>query len=66
MVKETERHLISDAGVEEKPSVSEVMPIWEKISALGKSIPEAGLDDVPTDVSKNYKHYLFGTPFRYT
>ena len=64
MVKQTERHLIRDTSVEEKRPVSGAMRTWEKISALGKSIPEGEWNNVPTDGAKNYKHYLYGTPKR--
>lgn len=40
------------------------LPIWEKIASIGKSAPEGTWDDVPTDGSINYKHYLYGHPKR--
>ena len=39
-------------------------PIWEIIVELGEQIPEEELDKIPTDLSRNYKHYLYGAPRR--
>ena len=61
MVKQSERRIVRDGSEENDSPAFEAMPIWEKIAALGKSIPEEEWGDVPTDGSKNYKHYLYGT-----
>lgn len=39
-----------------------VPPIWEVIEEIGKQVPEEDWDAVPSDLSKNLKHYLHGFP----
>ncbi|HUT53828.1 MAG TPA: hypothetical protein VM658_10595 [bacterium] len=37
-------------------------PIWEVVSEIGASVPEEEWAKVPTDLSKNLDHYLYGAP----
>lgn len=37
-------------------------PIWEVIVEIGASVPPEEWDKVPRDLSKNLKHYLYGSP----
>ncbi len=37
-------------------------PIWEVIAEIGASIPDEEWKKVPTDLARNYKHYLYGAP----
>ncbi len=37
-------------------------PIWEEVLEIGASIPPEEWDKVPTDLSKNLDHYLYGAP----
>ena len=37
-------------------------PIWEAIVELGASVPESEWKKVPTDLSINLEHYLYGAP----
>ncbi len=37
-------------------------PIWEIIAAIGQEVPDEAWDQVPTDLARNYKHYLYGSP----
>jgi hypothetical protein len=37
-------------------------PIWETIVNLGRQVPEEEWERVPTDLSKNLDHYLYGSP----
>ena len=36
--------------------------IAERVSELHKSMPPGAWDDLPTDLAKNKKHYLYGHP----
>ena len=36
--------------------------IWEKIEAIGKSIPRSERAKIPTDAARNLDHYLYGAP----
>ena len=38
--------------------------IWNKIDALIASAPPDAWKDVPTDLSHNHDHYLYGSPKR--
>jgi len=37
-------------------------PIWEVIAELGAAVPEEEWAKVPSDLSKNLDHYLYGAP----
>ncbi len=37
-------------------------PIWEIIENIGKSVPDEEWARVPSDLSKNLDHYLYGAP----
>jgi putative addiction module CopG family antidote len=37
-------------------------PLWERISAIGSSVPEEDWAKVPSDLSLNLDHYLYGAP----
>lgn len=37
-------------------------PIWERVTEIGKRIPEDERRRMPTDASKNLDHYLYGVP----
>ncbi len=43
-------------------AVQDDRPIWEKIAALGREIPDEEWEKVPRDASINLKHYLYGHP----
>ena len=61
MVRQYERHTSSDElSVEERARSSEPSPIWERIVALGESVPESTWDNVPTDLARNWRCYKHG------
>lgn len=37
-------------------------PIWERIVEIGAQVPAEEWAQVPSDLSKNLKHYLYGRP----
>jgi Arc/MetJ-type ribon-helix-helix transcriptional regulator len=37
-------------------------PIWEIIEEENRSIPPEVWDDLPTDLSAQHDHYIYGTP----
>jgi putative addiction module CopG family antidote len=37
-------------------------PIWEVIAEIGREIPEEEWSKLPTDLSSNVDHYLYGSP----
>jgi hypothetical protein len=39
---------------------SSVRPIWERVVEIGASVPMKEWEKVPTDLSKNLDHYLYG------
>ncbi len=38
--------------------------IWEVLAALGRTVPPDELERLPTDLSRNLDHYLYGVPKR--
>lgn len=60
---------IEDASLELPEPVENAPPakrglasIAERITELHKSMPPDSWDDLPTDLAKNKKHYLYGHP----
>jgi len=53
--KEAEQHGTAD---------DESIPIWEAIAQISKSVPEEEWAKLPTDLSVNIDHYLYGAPKR--
>ena len=39
-------------------------PIWEEIAEISARVPEEAWDDLPTDLSDQHDHYIYGTPKR--
>lgn len=37
-------------------------PLWQRIVAIGASVPDEEWAKVPADLSKNLDHYLYGAP----
>jgi len=37
-------------------------PVWEEVLEIGASIPLEEWEKVPTDLSVNLDHYLYGSP----
>jgi Arc/MetJ-type ribon-helix-helix transcriptional regulator len=37
-------------------------PVWERIVAIGQAVPPEAWDAVPSDLSMNLDHYLYGAP----
>ena len=35
-------------------------PVWEELLHIARTIPEADLHKLPTDISVNHDHYLYG------
>lgn len=36
-------------------------PVWEELLRIARTIPEADLHKLPTDMSVNHDHYLYGS-----
>jgi hypothetical protein len=52
----------SAAGGEEQ--ANDQKPIWEIIEEENRAIPPEVWDDLPTDLSAQHDHYIYGTPKR--
>jgi hypothetical protein len=37
-------------------------PFWQKLVSLGKEVPEEEWAKLPTDLSQNFEHYMYGVP----
>jgi hypothetical protein len=37
-------------------------PFWQKLIILGQEIPEKEWAKLPTDLSRNFEHYMYGAP----
>ncbi len=38
------------------------IPFWQRIADIGAQVPEEAWESLPKDMSRNGKHYLYGTP----
>jgi len=47
-----------------EPGVAPHKPIWEEIQELTAGIPDEVWDKLPTDLSEQHDHYIYGTPKR--
>ncbi|MDN5942077.1 MAG: hypothetical protein L0H94_09370 [Nitrospira sp.] len=36
-------------------------PVWEELLRITQTIPESDLHKLPTDMSVNHDHYLYGS-----
>jgi hypothetical protein len=51
-----------DEPVEEPEFDPNAKPFWQVVLEIGASIPEEEWEKVPTDLSINLDHYLYGAP----
>jgi hypothetical protein len=49
-------------SAEARQPVAGAKPIWEVALEIGASVPEEEWAKIPTDLSKNLHHYLYGAP----
>lgn len=54
--------LLEARDTERAPVALDERPIWEVIAEISRSVPEEAWDDLPSDLSKNLDHYLYGAP----
>jgi hypothetical protein len=47
--------------VEAAQPQAQAKPIWEVAAEIGRSIPDSELEKLPTDLSKRFHHYLYGS-----
>lgn len=54
-----------DAGsASDEHVTSPKKPIWEQFQEISARVPPEVWDDVPTDLSEEHDHYVYGTPKR--
>jgi Arc/MetJ-type ribon-helix-helix transcriptional regulator len=46
----------------EEPNDSTEKPIWQEILDMTADVPDDEWDKLPTDLSEQHDHYLYGTP----
>jgi putative addiction module CopG family antidote len=61
-LKTKSAQLRENIAVEDSTAKSRQRFAWEEIVAIGESIPIEEWDKVPSDLSKNLDHYLYGSP----
>ena len=49
-------------SIEDLPPTRGLAAIVERVKDLQKEIPSEAWDNLPTDLAKNKKHYLYGHP----
>ena len=52
----------ADTPFEEPEFDPNAKPVWQVVLEIGASIPEEEWEKVPTDLSINLDHYLYGAP----
>jgi Arc/MetJ-type ribon-helix-helix transcriptional regulator len=53
-------------GVNQAEAASIQKPIWEVFQELSATVPDEVWDALPTDLSEQHDHYIYGTPKRPT
>ncbi len=46
------------------PPPADHKPIWQRFEEASRTIPDAELDRLPTDLAAQVDHYIYGTPKR--
>ena len=62
--KEALAGLCGESGSSTNPVTTEARPIEEILKELAAEIPRAEWDRLPSDLTDNLDHYLYGTPKR--
>ncbi len=44
------------------PTDEGIKPIWELVEEISTAVPVTEWAEIPSDLSKNLDHYLYGTP----
>jgi phycocyanin beta chain len=47
------------ASLDEAPQ-----PLWKKLVSIGSQVPEEEWAKLPTDLSRNFEHYMYGAPLK--
>ena len=55
-----------EVEVSEAQTVPAHKPIWEVFQEISASVPDEVWDALPTDLSEQHDHYIYGTPKRPT
>jgi hypothetical protein len=42
--------------------IAPAKPLWERLVSLGQEVPEEEWAKLPTDLSRNFEHYTYGSP----
>ena len=50
------------ANQEKMPEAQAALPIWKEIIEIGAEVPDEEWAKIPSDLSKNHDHYLYGVP----
>jgi Arc/MetJ-type ribon-helix-helix transcriptional regulator len=58
------RHEPSPATGEEPNDDAARKPVWERALDLTADVPDEVWDGLPTDLSEQHDHYIYGTPKR--
>ena len=66
LLGQLEQRAVTPPSSDEEPAVAPHKPIWEEIQELTAGIPDEVWDKLPTDLSEQHDHYIYGTPKRPT
>lgn len=50
------------ANQEKMPEAQAALPVWKEIIEIGAEVPDEEWAKIPSDLSKNHDHYLYGVP----
>jgi Arc/MetJ-type ribon-helix-helix transcriptional regulator len=64
LLSQLEQRPVPPPTAGEEPPVAPHKPIWEEIQELTAGIPDEVWDKLPTDLSEQHDHYIYGTPKR--
>jgi len=67
LLQELDQEQAATAAAARQPAATQGgKPIWEVFQELSASVPDEVWDALPTDLSEQHDHYIYGTPKRPT
>jgi len=64
LLSQLKQRAVTPPPTGEEPPATAHKPIWEVIEEENRSIPPEVWDSLPTDLSEQHDHYIYGTPKR--
>jgi Arc/MetJ-type ribon-helix-helix transcriptional regulator len=64
LLQEIDQEQATPAAASDADTAQPRKPIWEVFQEISASVPDEVWDALPTDLSEQHDHYIYGTPKR--